>query len=75
VSVGREAIFTCIVEDLGPYKVRRNIIVPAILFPRTVAAIHFAVLLLQLHAALRVLMSPPMIILILSDRANFIRHP
>lgn len=28
VSVGREAIFTCIVEDLGPYKVRRSIISP-----------------------------------------------
>jgi hypothetical protein len=37
VSVGREAVFTCIVEDLGPYKVRVSQH-PEIPFPRAVAA-------------------------------------
>lgn len=30
VSVGREAVFTCIVENLGPYKVRRKLYTPRI---------------------------------------------
>lgn len=27
ISVGREAIFTCIVENLGPYKASNNLII------------------------------------------------
>ncbi|EZA52928.1 hypothetical protein X777_07398 [Ooceraea biroi] len=75
VSVGREAIFTCIVEGLGPYKVRGNC---GLHIPRLfhfyawlrpcIRALLLLLLPLQLHAALRTLSCHPRVVY---DRDRF----